>query len=1503
MLKILTKSAMACHMGALAVQTVRDDFELASGERPAVVGMDALRLHKALMAFLSWIARNNSEANIDVGPSLISLLKDYILKQGWPNPSPAAHQSQTQEEQRLRANAYETIGTLARVSQLEHKAKDALLKWLFDSLASDSTPDIVVYIESALSSMMGQFKSSNRDDHRDLEVLLIEYMTLPERQGMRTAKHIAARFANNCLPYNNTKARWINILALSGDSTERRDIIEEGQKGLDPWWATRLQPDDPLELPDWTKLVDMLFDTTPREVAHDEMALDQTSTYPLFPDQRLRAFPAAIKYTTQMLTLAAIGEGKFEIDWETQLERRLQNDLHTRATLRTYLAASDQDSILRLLGAALDGLRDHPETGAYECIRCLAHVLPFAPTQSIVKRLSVRAPELLLLLKSNSQEVRQLAAGCFGVMAPWCESRASLLGQLHGLWESGREPSIYLSGEHEASLAFVGHYLSHAALYSTITGEEASSHVEFLLGKFPARTKQPNQDIQKASIEAAGRVWTVGMGFPGPGDDFKGTLAFLRGAAESLNEQAILALGRLVMSSAASGEAVDEVMEVLFGLTDVKRTEVHFAIGEALAAVVARWDSKAVQLSFGITPSDSAKKDIVQVLSRRSARISLALDRLIAGCKATKPSLLKASGIWLFCIIEYCCHLEEVQSRLRECQVAFMRLLSARDELVQETASRGLALVYEKGDPSLKGDLIKDLVATFTGTKTQLKVSEDTELFEAGALPTGEGKSVTSYKDIINLANEVGDQSLVYKFMALATNAATWTARSAFGRFGLSSILSDAELDPKIYPKLYRYRFDPNSNVRRSMDDIWKAVVKDQTAVLDAHFDAIMDDLLKSILDGREWRVREASCAAVSELTYGQPFAKYEKYYADIWKVALRVLDDQKGSVRTAALKLCLGLSKSLVTQLQENNRSSSAKAMLASVLPFLLSDKGVENSAREVQVMAIVTVLDVVKHGGDTLKPFIPDVVGRCLGLLGTVEPEQIGYYYQRLGEEDREQIDKSRSSAATQSPLFECVVNCLRFVDETVMKELAPLLIQTIKSAIGMQTKVGCSETLATLALRHSIHLMPHSAAFLKAMELQILDRNNEVSKAYARSSAYLLRAAPVDARDRFTSKLTELYFTAQDETRRQKVADAVLAIAKISQDAFTHMESLLLPLAYVGKHDTDSYVSEEFSAVWAQHAGGDHTVMRFLDEIANFVSSGLGTSQWALQHGAALTMASLVTALANVVGKGGQFSEPILQTIWPRLDKSLALKTFPGKEKLVTSFPIFVRHGKGLDSATVAQTKKIAMREAKRNNEEYRPYALEALAAYAREREDVDMYAEASAVAAGYLASEEGRFSSPTALERSTTAAALKVVMSAYSRPRMQSEPAVVLAEVADTVEGASEAISTVRDTWSSCATSLLTEAATAGKQDGRDASPLATRWSRMLTADEAVVMVESQRAGRAQALGAFAEACNQGAFGDAVETVRKEARLKVSAMAEAERSLDVQKLLKQAEEKLL
>ena len=222
--------------------------------------------------------------------------------------------------------------------------------------------------------------------------------------------------------------------------------------------------------------------------------------------------------------------------------------------------------------------------------------------------------------------------------------------------------------------------------------------------------------------------------------------------------------------------------------------------------------------------------------------------------------------------MQFCGQTGEVQDLLWECQNAFKQGLIHRDEFVQETASRGLGIIYKTGSQDIKADLVRDLVSSFSDNKARLagSVTAETQLFEPGALPTGEG-SVSTYKDIMSLASEVGDSSLVYRFMSLASNNALWSSRVSYGRFALTSIFADSNAEnflsenPKLYTKLYRYRFDPNPNVQRAMRDIWNALVPDTNKAVEKHFDKILTDLLDNALV-REWRVRQASLDGIAEL-------------------------------------------------------------------------------------------------------------------------------------------------------------------------------------------------------------------------------------------------------------------------------------------------------------------------------------------------------------------------------------------------------------------------------------------------------------------------------------------------------------------------------------------------------------------------------------------------------------------------------------------------------------
>ncbi|KAF4126996.1 proteasome component ECM29 [Geosmithia morbida] len=1536
-LGILSKSIHSISMAKDIMDVVTLDLPSSTspeGQDLALAPASALernKLHKALFQYLSWVARMGSSLEgFTVGPKLIERLVGFIEYQGWPSP-----ESKNEDEIALRSKAYETIGLLAQ-SDKNLPAKDRLSLgiWLLQSLSQDRSDESVVSIDGALSSVSANMPLVEGEDSVSLRNMLISSMA-PSNDGppVRSTRHAAVKLCNQCLKFSDVIARWIDILAIGSGQNERSDVIEQGQKGLDPWTyysegeATR-------SFPDWRDMTVMFFgseitvDKDPFPKSVDDIPEPLASpeiVFRNFGNLNRGAFPIALRYVKLIMFLSALESFKLESNWMDRLETQVRTDIGTRTRIRQYLRSVDSRYWIFFLEACLIGATSESPNVSEESIRSFVDVASLSPRDPL-GHLALAGSGLDKLIESNNKEIRTLSSKAFGIVA----SHPSLSEEAIRQWRDSVTPS-FVDGEKcigpqlnalQGNLLALGHQCSRSVFYGHAVPEGFEFPLRFLVGD----SVPPS--LRETAFDTFAQLWSAGLAIPPPeGENSIGKVVdVLTAHAKKENERAIFALGRLAVGLGSqqqeggqqdaaeqpgmlTGGALGRILKELFGLHEIKRTEVQFTVGDAISAAVARWDSDFVKLTLDVEPCNETSLGGV-----RKELITATLDKLFLDCKGTKPSLLKASGIWLFCIIQYSSDLPEIQSRLREAQAAFMRLLSARDELVQETASRGLSLVYERGDEDLKSTLVKDLVGAFTGTGTQLKVEQDTELFEPGALPTGEGSSVTSYKDIVDLANEVGDQRLVYKFMSLASNAATWSTRSAFGRFGLSTILSDSEVDPKLYPKLFRYRFDPNPNVQRSMDDIWKALVKDPGTVLDENFDDILEDLMGSIL-GREWRMREASCAAISDLLQSRPFVKYEKRYRDIWNAALKVLDDVKGSVREAALRLCMALSNNLVRQLEEGNDSSAAKAMMKEALPFLLSDRGVESSVKDVQVFATITVMNIAKKGGNALRSFIPDMVPQLLGLLSTIEPEQINYHYQRAGDDSRDQIDKLRSQMVNRSPISEALENCLRFINEDVMVKLVPKLEATIKAAIGMPTKIGCSRVITILFTRHTTDIKPFSGRFLRIMEKHAMEKNDEVSQAYARAAAYIIRVAPDAEKLGFCQRLVKMYLASEEESRRQKIADVVVSLAKISADHFTANETELLPFAYLGMHDTDEYTEKVFKEVWDQHAGSSRTVVRYVQEIVSLVEQCLETTQWALRHTAAFTVGAMVSDVASASEATGEIAEANLRSMWPIFDKVLALKTFPGKEKLLVSYPLLVEKGGALwrnDAQVAAQMRKIAIREAKRNNAEYRVHAFKCLWQFAKARDDLDMLEEIAEIVTPHLEKlrDEDAMEVDTKEElvSATAKNALEAIARGYNRPRMESSPKPVLESIIKLLKpylGSTKFGAIKRDVWYDSVCEMLKPFASKPSQQGldapittdRDSDGLSLAYLRSLDVEQAEAGVESQRIRRSEALSAVVKARMAGVFGVDGPSLQEFAEEAQTAL-ERERALKPQQAMRTA-----
>ncbi|KAJ9137394.1 ARM repeat-containing protein, partial [Coniochaeta hoffmannii] len=1389
---------------------------------------------KAFLDFLDWTATVGfptdqlKDLSVHVSTGLYWVIARYL---GWPRPFPWR---QTTGDLDVRNHAYETIGRLAKAYPQPESRVSRILLWLTRSIHEDNnSSDAPVYLNGAVSAITSVFKPQEESVIDDLTRSLHRIMLRPGP----SPRHAAAKIANDCIPYNNVLARWIDILAASGTLDDRTDVVEEGRRGLDPWTYRDVGPINlglhhrdvrsmRPSLPNWCEMatsyfsnargLSIFYSSGPDDVFEDRSGLrgptptrvdflDLSASFEL-DGKWARALAVAVDYCQKIVFLGALPNFVIEPGWEGRLKVLLFSDKHTRCDIRAYLlelsdVASDSRSrgVVRhnlsyILAAALGGTRliDKNVAVAESLVRSFVEMAPLVPG-SVIGDIADRVDEVVPLLSSSRRELRLLGAKALGILG------AHPLAPTTFRMQEFVADAIKKAGEATASQltslegAFLGaaHVLSRQIYYGVRTRPEIDDEV--------LRGVPTLESVRLSSLEfvteAFIQLWTAGIPAFGQPEDTTDRTAFITKAfieplgdqAKKGKEQAIKALGRLAIAYPSS-DVLDLILSKLYELHEIKQAEVHLAVGEAIAAAVACWDSDAVQLTLDVQAETEAYR-----IPKRPEKLNEVLDKLLEDSRQTKPSLVKASGMALYCILEFCGHVGEVQARLRDCQFAFMRLLTARDDLVQETASRALALIYEIGGADLKDTLVRDFVAFFTGSGQQLK--EDEEPASQSAVPSSSGttSSSISYKDIVRLANEAGDQKLVYKFMALANSAINWRSESVFGRFGLRDLLSSPEVgvDEKLYPILFRSRFDPSPTTQKSMRAIWNAMIKDSSTVLETHFDAIMASLLKSML-GREWRVRQASCAAVKDLIDGQPFQRYRPYYKEMLAAALKLADDMKESVRQTALAFFSYLTQVLLKQLEDSGSSPSTTAMMDEIVPFLLSDRGIDSSAADVKNSAVKAIQDIAKRGGKALRPYIVTMVPCLLGFLSTYEPEIINYAYQLSGQDTREELDKSRATAVYQSSIFESITNCLRYAGKQEIDTLAPVLEDTIKSAVGMPTKVGCSGVIVHLAERHKEDFEPHCARFLGLMEKQVLDRNDTVSKNYCKAAAYLIRIAPSEDQERFVGHVLDLWFASEDEVRRRKVVDVVLGIRHAAPDHFDALESLLLPFVFLGMNEhADEYVHKQCEQLWAAVGGSPHKVARYIPELVRLVNRSLGVGNWPVKHTGALTSGKVVTSLVE----GRIANAGNLAAVWPVLRESLALKTFERKQELLEALASFAEALSGLDNNTnnnsplsndpddlAKDLKKIAIREAKRNNEAYRPHAFRCLQRVASALE-ADMLDDISDVVGPTIAEfQDSDDSSSSPLRTVTVVAAIQAIFRGYHGPNMRQDP---LSELARTI----------------------------------------------------------------------------------------------------------------------
>ena len=350
-----------------------------------------------------------------------------------------------------RAFGYESIGLLASAcaDKLLLEPRLDLLQWLFMSLSEDSSSkDVSFSIEQALSSVLGAFAADlSPDVESSLTSLLLHHMDLsPIRPTnsedsnpniVRSTRFIAVRFANRCLPYRSATARWIDVLAIDDNANERSEVVEEGRKGLDPYWYILSNPvnDNDIsggrsiqaskyEHPAFQELTEKIFGPGSRwDVTNDSSNLDVANAYiPALTFCRCILFHQALTATKRPPII--------DSDWERNIDALIINDEEARNSLKGYFnnySISSTESqaapraIKMYLQASYNGMISSNSEDANRGGDFLLELCSFLPNAAYIS-LSANISSLQGPVFSTKKASRETASHVFGLLARYAIS-------------------------------------------------------------------------------------------------------------------------------------------------------------------------------------------------------------------------------------------------------------------------------------------------------------------------------------------------------------------------------------------------------------------------------------------------------------------------------------------------------------------------------------------------------------------------------------------------------------------------------------------------------------------------------------------------------------------------------------------------------------------------------------------------------------------------------------------------------------------------------------------------------------------------------------------------------------------------------------------------------------------------------------------------------------------------------------------------------------------------
>eukprot|EP00301_Raphidiophrys_heterophryoidea_P004227 c11852_g1_i1.p1 GENE.c11852_g1_i1~~c11852_g1_i1.p1 ORF type:complete len:1539 (-),score=491.48 c11852_g1_i1:69-4685(-) len=806
----------------------------------------------------------------------------------------------------------------------------------------------------------------------------------------------------------------------------------------------------------------------------------------------------------------------------------------------------------------------------------------------------------------------------------------------------------------------------------------------------------------------------------------------------ALRRASAVAAANIIASTRSSWDDAKKVLEQIFPVFGAKDIELAFSISEAVVTIANAGDGSWAGnvLDFALSKCQNSTSQLEQagccvclmVLAKEVGvkSSSQSLERIEykfddapdastpePSTASTVPTAEPATPAQSPPSVSAA----ELQLRLPRMQAQFSNMLAHPQEYIQEVASRGLSIVYGRGDEAVQGQLVRQLVATMTNTVSSsvsavtartVAMDDDAEKDNdtTTAAPTATDATTTTatnapsqamnYKEMCSVAVDMGKPELLYSLMELSKHNAQWSERTG-AAFALTSI-AKTNIQPYLkvlVPRLYRYQYDPNPRVQASMKAVWSGLVDNTSQALSEHWSAVCDEVATG-LGSRLWRVRESCALALADLLVGRKISDLESHYERFLVLMFRIVDDIKESVRQAGhngLKAMHSLTLALVDP--ASNTPPDINHTLALAVPLLL-DHGLVSSSSEVRVASATQLQRICKTTAQHILPFAPKIVQVLLEYLSSSDSDVINYLQTRAEGQAAVKLEHARVAAVSQLPAFETCAKCIQYLpsyhipeqktpeiekDLEIARNLVSAVCSVAKSGTGLMTRAGATKWLQMLGSQRPYMMQQFQKRISKTLLVaMVTERSPALQASYAITLATAVRLAPPNTQHETVSELVQHYLeddsVLPDELPGHVITDdeyyggprtisgtCLLEITRRSEAIRGSMGTVVGCMA-LARHDSSPSVRRVWRGVWDEATSDALASM-----IRMYATEMIGASMTALQRSWRLkrSAACVLTEIAkNAVG-----GAPLLEhrnTVIPALLQSLRGRTFDGKHVIL-------------------------------------------------------------------------------------------------------------------------------------------------------------------------------------------------------------------------------------------